>query len=67
MSKPKYAVSNGGNVIGVLWEDDNLGKIFVSTGEKIDLAFDLKIMSIETSKKVDHIDLRDFILKALPR
>lgn len=66
MSKPKFVVANGDNSIGILWEDEKLGKVFTSTGAKIDLAFDLKILSIETGQKVENIDLRDFILRALP-
>jgi hypothetical protein len=66
MSKILYAVKNGDNIIGTLWENEKLGKVFVTTGEKIDLLHDLQIRSAETYQDEENIDLRDFILEVMP-
>lgn len=65
MSKPKYVVSNGNKITGILWENENLGKVFVLQNE-VDLNFDLEIFDIETNEYIDHVDLREFIFDALP-
>jgi hypothetical protein len=65
MSKAKYAVRNGDNHVGILWENEKLGKVFVVQSE-IDINFDLEIMDIDTGNIVDHVDLREFIFDALP-
>lgn len=65
MSKLLYGVRNGDNIIGCLWENEKLGKVFVSTGKPIDLNFDLEIRNAETMEDEKFIDLKDFILECL--
>ena len=63
-SKPIYAIKNGDN-ISILW-DTEYGKILVAQG-KIDVNVDLEIWDVETSKKVDNIDLRNVLMSILPQ
>lgn len=67
MSNFKYAVLNDKIVIGTLWENEKLGKVFVTTEEKIDPNFDLEIYDSESQEQITHIDLRDFLLEVLPQ
>jgi hypothetical protein len=64
LSKAKFAVRNGDNVTGILWENEKLGKVFVQQGT-IDPNFDLEIYDLDTHKVVNHVDLRDFLLETL--
>ena len=67
MSKAKYAIRNGQDVVGLLWENEKLGKVLVTYPDiKIDMNFDLEIWDIETHEVIDYIDLRDFLLESLP-
>lgn len=65
MSKAKYAIFNYQTHIGILWENEKLGKVFVTTGEKIDPNYDLEIYDCESNQKINNIDLRDFLLETL--
>jgi len=65
MSNPKYVIKNGDNHVGILWENESLGKV-LTVEESIDVNFDLEIYEVETGKLVDHVDLREFIFEALP-
>ena len=66
MAKLLYGVRNGNNIIGCLWENEKLGKVFVSTGELIDLNHDLEIRNAETMEDERVIDLKEFLLECLP-
>jgi hypothetical protein len=66
MSKLLYGIRNGYNIIGTLWENEKLGKILVTTGEKIDLNYNLEIKNAETEEYEESIDLKDFLLECLP-
>lgn len=65
MSEAKYIVINGDTILGVLWENESLGKVFVTDG-KIDLNFDLEIRDFTTGENVKNVDLREFILDVIP-
>ena len=64
MSKAKYVIANGDGIIGVLWENEKLGKVLVTDG-KIDANHDLEIYEPMGGKPVKHVDLRDFLLEVL--
>jgi hypothetical protein len=66
LSKAKLCVINGENVLGILWDHKQLGKVLVTTGEKLNINHDLVIRNIETGKNEKSIDLRDFLLEVLP-
>ncbi len=68
MSKSKYAVINGGNqnIVGILYENEKLGKVLVTNDVKIDMNCDIEIMDVFTGEVVNSIDLRDIILEAIP-
>jgi hypothetical protein len=66
MSKPTFAIRNGNNSIGILWETKELGKVLVTTGELIDPDHDLEIYDVQKGISVEFIDLRDFLLESLP-
>jgi hypothetical protein len=65
MSKAKYVILNYQTHIGTLWENKKLGKIFVSTGEKIDPNFDLEVYDCESDQRIGNVDLKDFLLETL--
>lgn len=64
MSKATYAIKNGDNLTGIMWENDKLGKVFIQK-EDIDPNFDLEVIDLDNGKIVKHVDLRDFLLEAL--
>jgi hypothetical protein len=67
MSKVKYAILNGNQTIGLFWENEKLGNIFVTNPDvKIDLNWDLEIRDVKTGETVNSVDLRDFLLESLP-
>ncbi|WP_137743395.1 hypothetical protein [Robertmurraya siralis] len=65
MSKATHVVRNGDRTTGLLWDSEKLGKVFVLM-DKIDPNFDLEIYDIKTNELVNQVDLREFLLKALP-
>lgn len=66
MSKAKYAIRNGDNILGILWENDSLGKILVTSGN-IDPNFGLEIYDCDVHKVIKYVDLRDFLLEVFPQ
>lgn len=67
MSKVTYAIRNGNYNIGLLWENEKLGKVLtIYPDAKVDMNCDLEIINAETGHMVNHIDLRDFLLETLP-
>jgi hypothetical protein len=66
MSKPIYAVKNGQDCLGILWETDKKDKIFVCNRNSIDINFDLEVRSFDTGEDVSCVDFRDLLMDALP-
>ncbi len=66
MSKAKYAVINGKNFVGILWENEKLGKVFVTNEVKIDPNCDIEVRDVFTEEVVNNIDLKDFLLEVIP-
>jgi hypothetical protein len=65
--KLKYVISNHNYIIGRLWEDKNLGKVLVTTGENIDINFNLTIHDLQEGKEIEHVDLKEFLLTVLSK
>jgi hypothetical protein len=65
MSDATHVVRNGDDITGVLWENKKLGRVFVLMSD-INANFDLEVIDLKTNGVVKHIDLRDFLLEALP-
>lgn len=65
MSDAKYTIKNGDSILGILWENEKLGKVLVTDG-KVDMNFDLEIYDHSKNAYVKYIDLRDFLLEVLP-
>jgi hypothetical protein len=65
MSSVKYIIINGNTIIGMLWENELLGKVFTTTGANIDLNNDLEIYDCDANL-IKNIDLRDAILSIFP-
>jgi hypothetical protein len=65
MSEVTHFVRNGDNITGILWNNENLGKVFVLMNN-VDMNFDLEISEATTGKIVKYVDLRDFLLEVLP-
>lgn len=64
MSKFKYAVKNGDNILGLMWEVDNGKEIFVTNG-KVDINYDLEIRDCD-GNDIKNVDLRELLMEILP-
>lgn len=68
MSKVKYAIITQEKQIGLLWENEKLGKVLVlENGVKISFNQDLEIYNVDDEKLENHVDLRDFLLEIIPK
>jgi hypothetical protein len=66
MANFKYAVRNGDNVLGIMWEVSDNREIFVSFGETINLNHSLEIMD-SNGNNIGEKDLIDLLSEILPR
>jgi hypothetical protein len=64
-TKATHVISNADYILGILWEDKALGKVLVTTNAPINVNHDLTIKEVSTGKEVNHIDLREFLLRAV--
>lgn len=64
MAKIKYAVKNGNNVLGVMYDVGNGREIFVTYGDTLDINHPLEIRDIHGNdiKEIETIDLLNEIL-----
>ncbi len=65
MNKPKYALVNGHDVIGLVWEDEQRGRTIV-LNQSLDFNYYLTIHDFDTNKKVFDFDFIKFIQDMLP-
>jgi len=65
MNKFKYAITNGENVIGIIYENDRYGRTLVIF-EKIDLNHPVTIWDSLENKAIVDKDFTDFIYELLP-
>lgn len=65
MSEVKFAVKNGDNILGVMWETELLGKVFVTNG-KLDINYNLEIRDFD-GNDIENIDLKTLLMEILPR
>ena len=65
MAKIKYAVKNGNNILGYMWDVGEGKEIFITDG-KIDINHPLEIRGAD-GKDIDNIDLMDLLVDILPR
>jgi hypothetical protein len=62
MTKIKYAILNGGNIIAKLWEDENGKQVLIPSSEiLLDINYDLEVCDEDGDVK-HYIDLRQFFL-----
>ena len=68
MSKPLYTLCNREGVLGLLWENNNLGKVLVLYNGEIDFNCDWSIRNCDYNKNEDdiNIDLREFLYDIFP-
>lgn len=67
MAKFKYAVKNGDNILGIMWETEKGEKVFVANNDsKLDLNFDLEVKDA-TGKIIKDVDLIELLIEILPR
>jgi hypothetical protein len=66
VSKPLYAVRNGENVLGMLWETNSDKQVFVTLTNEIDINHDLEIWDIEINQYINNVDLHDLLMDVLP-
>ena len=66
MANFKYAVRNGDNVLGIMWEVSDNREVFVSFGETINLNHSLEIMD-SNGNNIGEKDLIDLLSEILPR
>lgn len=65
MSKPRYFITDRNGVLGILWENENLGKVLVLENKnEIDFNQDIEVRDF--NGVVNHIDLRDFLYEIIP-
>jgi hypothetical protein len=66
MANFKYAVRNGDNVLGIMWEVSDNREVFVSFGETINLNHSLEILD-SNGNNIGEKDLIDLLSEILPR
>lgn len=65
MATPKYAVKNGDNILGIMWDVGNNREIFV-TNNKMNLNFPLDIKDFD-GNVIDSVDVIDILSEILPK
>ena len=68
MSKPLYALCDREKVLGLLWENNNLGKVLVLYNGEMDFNNDWMIRNCDYNQNEDdiNIDLREFLYDIFP-
>jgi hypothetical protein len=66
MAKFKYAVKNGDNILGLMWEVGNDREIFVTYGDKLDINHSLEIRDCD-GNDIKEVELIDLLSEILPR
>jgi len=68
MSKPIYALLDQEKILGILWENNNLGKVLVLYNSEINFNCDWSIRNCDYNKNKDdiNIDMREFIYDIFP-
>ncbi len=63
MSKFKYAILNGNNVVGTVWESGSR-EVVVMTDNKIDMNFHLEVLD-KDERRIADLDLVNMITRSL--
>lgn len=65
MSKPRYFITDRNSILGILWENENLGRVLVLEN-KNEIDFNQDIVVRDVYGIVNHVDLRDFLFEIIP-
>lgn len=66
MAKFKYAVKNGDNVLGLMWDVGNGREVFVTYGDKLDLNHSLLVRD-ENGNDIKEVEVIEMLNEILPR
>lgn len=66
MAEFKYAVKNGDNVLGLMWDVGNDREIFVTYGDTLDINHSLEIRSAN-GKDIKEVEVLEMLNAILPR
>lgn len=66
MAEFKYAVKNGDNVLGLMWDVGNGREIFVTYGDTLDINHSLEIRGAD-GKDIKEVEVLEMLNEILPR
>lgn len=66
MAKFKYAVKNGDNVLGLMWDVGNGREVFVTYGDKLDLNHSLLVRDAN-GNDIKEVEVIEMLNEILPR
>lgn len=66
MANFKYAVKNGDNILGLMWDVGNGREIFVTYGNTLDINHSLEIRDSD-GNDIKEVDLVELLSEILPR